>query len=292
MTSGKQHRVLGSRRDRRGEYPCGLCGVVGRLTKTHVPPQCAGNSSTVGRKYLVESGGRITGSGREVRGGLYMFGLCDKCNGLQSRYDDAYGALATALLPYSRTTNGYDPNHRTKLPETIFRPGAVARSMFIGAHGLTPQFRNLHPDVGVDLRAETASVTPDGLHLLIAISRGTSARIAGATHGFFAVGPLSARALKRPEPVGLDLLAEVYFPPLAWVITDDPELLLLAGWQDVTSWLAYSPGDEHLLSALVPELPQVSHPRHTPLLHDWYVEMFADEDAGITEIVESRKLAR
>ncbi|MEV0332406.1 hypothetical protein [Nocardia sp. NPDC050717] len=265
---------------------------MGKLTKTHVPPQCAGNSTTVGRQYLVERGGRITGSGREVRGGLYMYGLCGNCNSLQSRYDDAYGELATVLRPFSRKTIGYDPSHRTKLPGALFRPGAVARSMFIGAHGLAPQFRIRHPDVGVDLLADKASVTSDGLHLVIALARGTTARIAGSTGGFFAFGPLSKEALKRPEPVGLHSLAEVYFPPLAWAVTDVPELLLLSGWQDVTSWLKYGPDEEYLLSALVPELPQVSHPHHTPFQHDGYVEMFADEDAGITEIVECRTLAR
>ncbi|WP_218721609.1 hypothetical protein [Nocardia sp. MH4] len=263
------------------------------MTKTHVPPQCAGNSTAVGRQYLVERGGRLSGStAREVRGGLYMYGLCGNCNGLQSRYDNAYGELATALRPHSRKSRGYDPDHRTKLPGVLFQPGAVARSMLIGAHGLTPQFRLLHPEVSVDLLAAKPHIDSHGLHVVIAIARGTTARIAGATGGYFPFGPLSKEALKRAEPAFLHCLAEVYFPPLAWVITEDPELLLWSGWQDVTSWLTYDLEDEHLLSALVPELPQVCHPLHVPLQLSGYVEMFAGEDAGVTEIVECLTLTR
>jgi hypothetical protein len=84
----------------------------------------------------------------------------------------------------------------------------------------------------------------------------------------------------------------VYFPPLAWLVTAEPELPLLFGWQDITEWAAYSLDEEHFLPALVDPLPQVSQPHHTPILKDQWIEMFAGADALVTEIVECSNLPR
>ncbi|WP_433574163.1 hypothetical protein [Nocardia brasiliensis] len=231
--------------------------------------------------------------GRETKGGLYMHGLCEPCNGLQGRYDTAYGNLCTVLRPFSRTTRGYDPHHRTSTPGTVFQPGAVARSMLVGAHALTPLLRQFHPDLATDLLAQQTSITmPSDLRLLIAIARGTTARIAGATGGYFVIGPYADRRAGTATPTIIFNLAEVYFPPLAWVVTSEPDIALRAGWHDASAWATYAPEDEHVLSALVPSLPQVAHPHHTPLQRDTYIEMFASEDAQVTEIVECYNLPR
>jgi hypothetical protein len=41
--------IMGSSLAKRTARPCGLCGRIQALTRTHVPPQVAGNGKTVRR---------------------------------------------------------------------------------------------------------------------------------------------------------------------------------------------------------------------------------------------------
>lgn len=80
---------------RRGEpADCGLCGEHGPLSRTHLPPQCAGNDHGVQRSYLqsVDAKGvpKIIASKKRYQGGLYVFGLCARCNSNAGRWDAAW----------------------------------------------------------------------------------------------------------------------------------------------------------------------------------------------------------
>ena len=65
------------------------------LTRTHIPPQCAGNRGLVGRRHFILHGGRAQLSKRSP-GDLYVYGLCASCNDLQSRLD-GYRELVAAV---------------------------------------------------------------------------------------------------------------------------------------------------------------------------------------------------
>src|SRR5690349_11652749 len=104
--------------------PCGLCGGVGRLTKTHVPPQCAGNRGSIKRFVVMSDQHQARRSGKKI-GGIHFYGLCAACNGaLQSRYDTAYCELAKSLWGMAVGDGLHLPN-RIQPPDIEIAPGAV-----------------------------------------------------------------------------------------------------------------------------------------------------------------------
>lgn len=266
---------------------CGLCGELTKMTRAHVPPQCAGNDHLVGRSYMRTHHSKAT-MGRSTDGGLYVYGLCQPCNNLGSRYEGAYKELTDTLSPTRRRSPGLDYTaSQVDLPATTFDPGSVARAILVGAFGIAPTLRDRYPDLAAGIvHQRDVLVVPEELRLRLGLARGTSARIGGMTAGFFAAGPWAQRdANGNPEAVMP--FAEVFFPPLAWMITDDPQPLLdRMGWGDATPWLHARPGDRHELHSTVPTLPYVSHPSHNPFLRDLWIEMHPESSAGITEIVE------
>src|SRR5260370_41712332 len=103
MTDVSREPVLvGLQRGARGIYPCGLCGVLARLTRTHVPPHAAGNRMEV-RRASLRSGQGGAELGRASMGGLWGRGLCERCNSLAgARLASAYADFAHRLLPLVR----------------------------------------------------------------------------------------------------------------------------------------------------------------------------------------------
>ena len=66
-------------RRRQEVHYCGLCGANEALTKTHIPPQCAGNNDRVLRYRYIQRGTLAT-RGRTLEGGMYggLFTLASK----------------------------------------------------------------------------------------------------------------------------------------------------------------------------------------------------------------------
>lgn len=260
---------------------CGLCGRHGKLTKTHVPPQCAGNRGRV-KRFMIRSDpeNRAAATGKRI-GGVYFFGLCASCNGdLQGRYDPAYCDLAKALWPLATDARLHLPD-RVQLPDVGVQPGAIARSVLIGAFALNPHMRNVHPDLARALLDRDDAVTlPSPLHLYLALTRGPFARVTGSIGGFYIFRPKV-----NGKNVGIMSMAQVYFPPLAWQLADEPESVLLRQerWADVSDWLLRSPDDADALPTLLRSLPFVSHPtRHPQGLQDW-TELLSEETCFIVE---------
>ncbi|MEU8075932.1 hypothetical protein AB0B31_10820 [Catellatospora citrea] len=274
---------VGLQRRSKDRVACGLCGVVDRMSRTHVPPQCAGNRDIVARSTLV-SKDQVARQGHALNGGLYVYGLCAACNGLQSRYDRAYGELATALRGlWARSWLVRLPN-MPSLPAADIRPGAVARSVLIGFFGVNPKLRELFPQLAASLIArDQAIILPRQMRLRLALARGPSARLGGPVGGMFLFGPRM-----NDRPLGFNNFAHLYFPPLAWQLTaDEPSLLDVQRWAEVSEWLTRGADDVAALTALCPTLPVVAHPLHHPSQAEHWVEMFSGE---ITEIFEARGL--
>lgn len=266
---------------------CGLCGDRTKMTRAHVPPQCAGNDHLVGRSYMRTHHSKAT-RGRSTEGGLYVYGLCQPCNNLGSRYESAYKELIDVLSPTRRKSPGFDFNAtQVSLPAATFDPGSVARTIMVGAFGIAPTLRDWYPDLAAGiLDQRDFLIVPKKIRLRLGLARGASARIGGMTSGFFFAGPWALRdADGNPETVVP--FAEVFFPPLAWMLANDPQPLLdHMGWGDATSWLNARPGDRQELRSTVPTLPYVSHPSHNDFLRNLWIEMHTESSAGITEIVE------
>ncbi|GHJ48253.1 hypothetical protein Cs7R123_55950 [Catellatospora sp. TT07R-123] len=277
-------------RNGRDPAPCGLCGQTVRLTKTHVPPQCAGNTHKVGRSALVvhtPEQDRIPKMvhGRPRDGGLYVFGLCPGCNGLQSTYDGAYGDLVRSLKSLWVQDWGMRLKWRCPMPSAEFRPGSVARSILIGMMGINPTIRDAHPVLAKALIDKSPVVgLPEDVRLRVALARGLTARIAGPNGGSFGFGNLG---VDRPLP--LTSLAHVYFPPLAWQLSSrDSSLLDRERWADVSDWLAYDPAETADLATLCPPLPPVAYPSHVPWGPTTWVQLWFQA----AEVVEVKELPK
>jgi hypothetical protein len=286
-------RNMGLRRYKRDQADCGLCGTYAKMSKTHVPPQCAGNTDRkVPRVRLVFKDGSVKQT-PPLAGGLYVYGLCESCNGLQAKYDSAYGEFAKAVrnlwlkdwkLIFTRAN----------LPSTDVDVGSVARSILIGFYGTNPGLRTAHTGLAKQLLDEASNITPPpDIHLRLALARGTKALLSGPSGGFL-------HNLRAPEggAYGFASLAQVYLPPLAWQLTgphsdsaivpsDTPSLLDREGWADVTDWLTSPIGTLSKLSDACHSLPYVAHPRHHPRYANSWIEMFGDS----TEILECPAVA-
>lgn len=269
-------------RRRRQRAPCGLCGTVGPLTKTHVPPQAAGNTGLVSRRTMVtvSRDGRQTATDSLPRiGGIHFYGLCASCNQLQNLYDSAYVELVEIALPWVTTPLALPSGPREPTTARI-RPGAVARSVLIPMFGLDANLRELAPDVAAALLAKSPSVTlPKDLALRLAIAGGVRARATGAIAGFEMFG----RRLDG-KPLGVMTMAQVHFPPLAWQLAPrDRSLLDIQGWADVTEWLESPAEEETGFRDVCGALPVVVLPRDDVQGQLW-TELFSSE---ITFIVHS-----
>lgn len=283
-TSGNAHRPVGLVRRARDSHRCGLCGEESRLTKTHVPPQCAGNTGLVGRSTIVVHGGSAKRS-RKLHGGLWVYGLCASCNLMQSVYDPSYCEFSKAMNPYWVKNRSTVLPRRIALPDDQIHPGSVARSILIGSFGVNPNLRRVYPDLAEQLlQRDKAILIPEDFQLRLAIARGGMARVTGAIGGYFAMGPRL-----NDEPIGCMTHALVYFPPLAWqVLPNRRSLLDLQDWADVSSWLAYDVNKQDTIRHLCSALPAVVHPLQHPVQWENWLELFSSET---TEIVECDYLA-
>ncbi|MFJ2638119.1 hypothetical protein [Streptomyces sp. NPDC087511] len=145
----------------------------------------------------------------------------------------------------------------------------------IGMFAISPHLRGLFPQLATDLHECKASVSmPEGLELRLALYPYSTARLTGPVH--------SQRVLGRREHY--NTFAEVYFPPLAWVLMsrrlDGPisgveSILDRQGWPVADEWLRYSADVTSVdLRNLCRRIPVVRHPLVDP--SEW-VEMFSDE---------------
>lgn len=98
------------------------------------------------------------------------------------------------------------------------------------------------PDQLATLASGSPLEIPSKLRLFLALTRGRTARVAGPIAGFPVAGPM--RRDSAGLPVGINAVASVYFPPLAWELIYPGETTLTdEGRADVTSWTMFAPGD-------------------------------------------------
>lgn len=236
---------FGLLRRRGDEGPCGLCGAVGPLSRTHVPPQCAGNDHGVLRHYLqsMTEGGLRTRMARSRRfqGGMYVFGLCCTCNTAASRWDTAYAKLASALRSCWATGSIVVPGNRMRLPSAECSPSEVVRSILIGLFGVNHVLRDGFPELAAGLLAGAEPlVLPSELRLRLALARGTVGRLTGAMHSM-KVADTRSGVIEY-----LQSAAAVYFPPLAcsWLATGPLTWTGRAGVTPVLGCPSQSENDE------------------------------------------------
>jgi len=263
------------RRNYVGEAPprsgllCALCQASTTMSKAHIPPRCANNTgSTVtrGRPYI-EDQVRQWESPKE--GGLWLKTVCRDCNILASKYDDAYGAFANALLPH---ISGHPLSLPSSdgVPPVAVAPGRVARSVLHAMVALAPSF-NVIDRRFVRQLLEDVDYTrlPAGMRLRLAMTSDTHARIASAYHSHRVIG----------EPQDYEAFAEIYFRPLVWLLTGESSTFGSSlpdqeRWGDATDWIAYSRDAYRTdLRDVLKALPRTVHPSRRRGSADEWIEM-------------------
>jgi len=236
--------------------PCGVCGIHQRLSRTHVPPQAAGNTGAVERADMMTRPGVGLSPGTWHIGGMWVRGLCATCNSFAgSRYDDAYADFARRIHGWAAA------RHRLAMPQpqaVSVAPGRVSRSVLSGMLGLSPHIRVLHPTLASQMLAGGSVVLPGGMTLRVVTYMGGRAQLTGPMLTGLVDG--TSRAIHT--------LAAVTFRPFSWalVTSDSDELLAARGWIDATDWLRYEDDRETLdLRWLAPGgVPEVTSVLHAP----------------------------
>ena len=281
--SGARKRETIGRDPRVRRGACGLCGKRVDLTKTHVPPQCAGNRGDVGRSPVqLDRQGYADLSRKQDVGGIYVYGLGQGCNGVvQGRWDTAYGELVGRAKPALCASPRPRPGSRIRLPVGEVAPGAVARWVASSAFALSPILRRTQCRITEQLIADEndIEVGPD-FAIRLALTVGPRARVTGSIFGSFPSFLVPGR-----DPLRVMSFAQIYFPPFAWQVVNPTVASLLdhQGWADVSKWLSISPATRLSLSAACRSLPIVVHPRHDPIQAGYWIETLADETCFIVE---------
>jgi hypothetical protein len=239
---------------------CQLCRRSTDLTKAHIPPKCAGNVGsrvTRVRPYIVDN---VMRHDSPQEGGLWLRTICEPCNGLASRYDDAYGELANSVSRIDRLNQrGFVlPAGPGRVPAVDVAPGRVARSILHGMVALAPSMHLMHGDFLTGLLNDDSQIyLPPGLQLRVARVVRSQCRIASAYSMLQVLGQRQV----------YDVFAEIYFPPFIWVLCSappeslGPSLIEIERWGDATDWIRYSAtatrGD---LRDVLNQLPTTVHP--------------------------------
>jgi hypothetical protein len=187
--------------------------------------------------------------------------------------------MAKALSSFVLGTKLVLPGGPLAMPSAEVKPGAVARSVLVGAFALNPQMRVVSPDTARALIDQSPSVPLQAtLSLGLGMTVGSTARVTGSIAGYYMFRPKVGG-----QNVGLMSLAQIYFPPMAWQLIDHDQSVLFGheGWVDVSNWLNLAPDDTASLDQLVSHLPVVQ-PHRVSSEDDW-VELLGDEACFIVE---------
>jgi hypothetical protein len=256
-------------RDRQARA-CGLCGQFRKLSRTHVPPQAAGNSTAVERAAdVIEDGVRRPGTWAE--GGMWVRGLCAECNNRAGvAYDRAYADFAQQVMRLSTSTARRLAVIQGEPPAVSFAPGLVAWCVMYGMFGINLRLRILFPELARDLTGER--VPGEGLirwpgHLVLRV---------GLVHpllrtvGVLSSGVWAMRVLN--ERVVHFSFADISFPPLVWSLVAHntaPDLgpQITDALPDASDWIQYGPDRTHVdLRSLFRTLPAIARYRCSPLM--------------------------
>ncbi|MFH9656687.1 hypothetical protein ACH4MN_37215 [Streptomyces anulatus] len=250
------------------------------MTKAHVPPQAAGNRERV-VSANVRLKDRVLGHGRFAQGGMWFHGLCSDCNSMAGvHYDAAYADFSNAMLARVNL------HQRLHLPPVRLAPARVARSILIGMFATSPHLRVMFRGLAEDLLNRRERIMmPDGANLRLAVCLDRRTRLAGMYN--------AVRAISYTEHY--DVFSEVYFRPLAWILTPSDRapaqhagesVVERQGWAVVDHWLQY--GEDRtaadLRSLCRAPLPSVLHPLNGHDRDEW-VEFMSDR---VTAILEGR----
>lgn len=278
LSSGSPHDVLGTTLASKSPRPCGLCGETRKMTKTHVPPQTAGNTGTVERAADLVTQEGVRRPGRWNRGGLWVRGLCNACNQLAGRrYDQAYGDFARALTSANSAQARGLSVPTSHAPPVRLAPGLVSRCILIGMFAMHPRLRHIFPALADDLRTEEPALRwPQGVKLRVGQHHNGRALLAS---GVFMARVLGHRTQHFT-------FTDVVFPPLIWsLVPDVNQPQPIDQLADASEWPYYGPDRTRVdLRNIVPRLPPFLHPAFSSTRDEW-IELMGESDTDAEAVL-------
>lgn len=282
-------QLIGTMLNDQQPRPCGLCGQIRQLSRAHVPPRVAGNSTAVERAAdVIEDG--VRRPGRWAAGGMWVRGLCADCNSLAGvAYDRAYADFANQVAKLSTPTALRLAVVPGEAPGARFAPGLVARCVLFGMFAINLRLRLLFPELAHDLIHEPVPGLgpirwPDQLVLRVGLTHPLLPNVGVLSSGVWAMRVLNERVVHFS-------FADIAFPPLVWSVAaldDDtaPELgpQITRALADASGWVHYGPDRTHVdLRSLTRALPAIALPLLTR--RDDWVELMTHDGTDADAVV-------
>jgi hypothetical protein len=282
-------QLIGTMLNDQQARPCGLCGQIRKLSRAHVPPQVAGNSTAVERSAdVIEDG--VRRPGRWAAGGMWVRGLCADCNSLAGvAYDRAYADFANQVARLSTPTALRLAVVPGEAPGARFAPGLVARCVLFGMFAINLRLRLLFPELAQDLRhallpGQGPIRWPDKLVLRVGLTHPLLPKVGVLSSGVWAMRVLNERVVHFS-------FADIAFPPLVWSLgASDDDTALELGPQitgaltDASDWVHYGPDRTHVdLRSLTRALPAIALPLLTR--GDDWVELMTRDGTDADAVV-------
>lgn len=260
---------------------CHLCRRSTALTRAHVPPQCAGNTSSrvVRMRPFIRDG--VMQHETPLDGGLWLKTLCGPCNRIAGQYDDAYGDFAANVSRHDRMVSASWslPVSAGGVPAVQVSPGRVARSLLMAMVAVAPSMNLVHGALLNQLHHDADDIRlPGGMRLRVARVRHPACRISSAYSMMQVLGFRQT----------YDVFAEICFVPFIWALCSatpaslGPALVDHERWGDATDWIRYGRTVERAdLRSVLRRLPLTTHP--TQRDRSEWIEMSAQDATYVLE---------
>lgn len=230
---------------------------------------------------MIEEGG-FRRPGRWTEGGLWIRGLCNKCNSRAgSHFDKPYADFAVQMSRFTVLPTLGSAIIHAQAPPVRFAPGLVGRSVLYGMFALNARMRELFPELADDLCDETPGEGPlrwpDRLELRVGRAHPLMPRSALLSAGIWSMRVLQERVVNHS-------FADVVFPPLVWMLRParerhEAERLgpsISDALIDASGWVRFGPDRVNVdLRDLCRTLPALAHP--ALLNQDDWVELMAGD---------------
>jgi len=210
---------------------CGLCGVYGRLSVTHVPPHGAGNdqaAATMGTR--ADEGLARVQPGTYRDGGVWKWLLCEVCNMKVGRYDEEFIRWWRMLWERWSDKTVPKPGAVGILNFTMAKPGAFIRSVLGGMFAMNPHLRPRYPDVAEAILRDDPVAMPSDLRLQMSLF----------FHGFRYVIGQTMVGVSAPDfssITSLNVEGEWAWPPFCLALVDPNGSDWRAGAMDISEWM-------------------------------------------------------
>lgn len=234
---------------------CGLCGNVGLRSRTHVPPEAAGNnqpSATIGTR--TENGVSVIEPGRRRDGGSAGWFLCESCNGITGGYDEEFIRWWKMLVMDWPNIQSRKSGDTRVGAFPAGKPGSFIRSVLGGMFAFNPSLLPRYQEVAAAILSGEPGALPPELCLLMSHYRGDVRYVLGQ----FSIirTPRNGDSLYA-ESVALDLQGEWAWPPFHLALTNASGVRRWPQAMNISAWLGDRPADMRDVSVVVGVLDEV-----------------------------------